>query len=171
MSTQTEAGQSSTSTIKSFIPILEWLPKYNKSWLRFDVIAALTVWALLVPEGMAYAGIAGMPPETGLYAALLPLVAYAIFGTSKQLSVGPTSGIAAISFAVVAPLAAVGSEDFITLTITLALLTGLVLIISGFLRLGVLADFMSKPVLGGFIIGLAISVLVGQLDELLGYEN
>jgi high affinity sulfate transporter 1 len=111
-----------------------------------------------------------MPPETGLYAALLALVGYAIFGTSKHLNVGPSSTVAALSFAVVAPLAAAGSDDFISLTITLALLTGLVLIISGLLRLGVLADFMSKPVLGGFVIGLAISIAVGQLDKILGYE-
>jgi MFS superfamily sulfate permease-like transporter len=111
-----------------------------------------------------------MPPETGLYAALLALVGYAIFGTSKHLNVGPSSTVAALSFAVVAPLAAAGSDDFISLTITLALLTGLVLIISGLLRLGVLGDFMSKPVLGGFVIGLAISIAVGQLDKILGYE-
>jgi high affinity sulfate transporter 1 len=170
MSVQAQAEQKPKSGLKSFIPILEWLPKYDKSWIRFDVIAALTVWALLVPEGMAYAGIAGMPPETGLYAALLALVGYAIFGTSKHLNVGPSSTVAALSFAVVAPLAAAGSDDFINLTITLALLTGLVLIISGLLRLGVLADFLSKPVLGGFVIGLAISIAVGQLDKVLGYE-
>jgi high affinity sulfate transporter 1 len=170
LTTQSQAAQGSTSSIKSFIPILEWLPKYKKEWLRWDVIAALTVWALLVPEGMAYAGIAGMPPETGLYAALLALVGYAIFGTCRHLNVGPSSTVAALSFAVVAPLAAAGSDDFINLTITLALLAGLVLIISGLLRLGVLADFLSKPVLGGFVIGLAISIAVGQLDKLLGYE-
>jgi high affinity sulfate transporter 1 len=119
---------------------------------------------------MAYAGIAGMPPETGLYAAMLALVGYAIFGTSKHLNVGPSSTVAALSFAVVTPLAAAGSDDFIQLTITLALLTGLVLIISGFLRLGILADFLSKPVLGGFVIGLAISIAVGQLDKIMGYD-
>ena len=170
MTVKAQTQQESKSTLKSFIPILEWLPKYDKSWLRFDVIAALTVWALLVPEGMAYAGIAGMPPETGLYAALLALVGYAIFGTCRHLNVGPSSTVAALSFAVVAPLAAAGSDDFISLTITLALLAGLVLIISGLLRLGVLADFLSKPVLGGFVIGLAISIAVGQLDKILGYE-
>ena len=105
--------QSTASRIKSFVPILDWLPKYKKDWLRWDVIAALTIWALLVPEGMAYAGIAGMPPETGLYAAMLALIGYAIFGTSKHLNVGPSSTVAALSFAVVAPLAAVGSDEFI----------------------------------------------------------
>jgi len=170
MTAPARTQQESKSPIKSFIPILEWLPKYNKSWLRGDVIAALTVWALLVPEGMAYAGIAGMPPETGLYAALLALAGYAIFGTSRHLNVGPSSTVAALSFALVAPLAVAGPDDFIALTITLALMTGVVLIIAGLLRLGVLADFLSKPVLGGFVIGLAISIAVGQLDKVLGYE-
>ena len=110
----------STRSMKSIFPILEWLPKYDKSWLRWDLIAALTVWALLVPEGMAYAGIAGMPPEAGLYAAPLALLAYAIFGTSRHLNVGPSSTVAAVSFAVVSGLAATGSNEFVSLSITLA---------------------------------------------------
>jgi high affinity sulfate transporter 1 len=157
-------------SIKSFCPILEWLPKYDKSWLRGDVIAALTVWALLVPEGMAYAGIAGMPPEAGLYAAPLALLGYAILGTSRHLDVGPSSTVAALSFAVVSGMAATGSADFVSLSITLALLTGLVLILGGLLRLGVFADFFSKPVLGGFVVGIAISIAVGQLGKVLGFE-
>ena len=169
-SSTAQSQTSVSSRIKSFLPILDWLPKYKKEWLRWDVIAALTVWALLVPEGMAYAGIAGMPPETGLYAAMLALVGYAIFGTSKHLNVGPSSTVAALSFAVIAPLAPVGSDEFIALTITLAILTGIVLFLSGLLRLGVLADFLSKPVLGGFVVGLAITIAVGQLDKILGYE-
>jgi len=163
--------RSLASTIKSFVPILEWLPKYKKSWLRWDLIAALTVWALLVPEAMAYAGIAGMPPEAGLYAAPLALLGYAIFGTSRQLNVGPSSTVAVLSFAVVGGLVSSGDTDlFIAYTVTLALLTGIVLIISGLLKLGVLADFMSKPVLAGFIVGLAISIAVGQLDKVVGFE-
>jgi len=163
--------RSLASTIKSFVPILEWLPKYKKSWLRWDLIAALTVWALLVPEAMAYAGIAGMPPEAGLYAAPLALLGYAVFGTSRQLNVGPSSTVAVLSFAVVGGLVSSGDTDlFIAYTVTLALLTGIVLIISGLLKLGVLADFMSKPVLAGFIVGLAISIAVGQLDKVVGFE-
>ncbi len=134
------------------------------------MIAALTVWALVVPEAMAYAGIAGMPPEYGLYAAPLALIGYAIFGTSRHLNVGPSSTVAALSFGVVVGLAAAGSDEFISLTIMLAILTGILLIIGGLLRMGVLADFFSKPVLDGFIVGLAITIVVGQLDKLLGYE-
>ena len=163
--------RSVASAIRSFVPILEWLPKYKKSWLRWDLIAALTVWALLVPEAMAYAGIAGMPPEAGLYAAPLALLGYAIFGTSRQLNVGPSSTVAVLSFAVVGGLVSSGDTDlFIAYTVTLALVTGIVLVISGLLKLGVLADFMSKPVLAGFVVGLAISIAVGQLDKVVGFE-
>ena len=120
---------------------------------------------------MAYAGIAGMPPEAGLYAAPLALIGYAIFGTSKHLNVGPSSTVAALSFSVVAGFGfAVASGEWITTTIILALLTGVILIVAGFLKLGVLADFLSRPVLGGFIVGLAITIAVGQLDKILGYE-
>jgi high affinity sulfate transporter 1 len=162
--------QKTKRTLKSFFPILKWLPKYQTSWLRFDLIASLTVWALVVPEAMAYAGIAGMPPEYGLYAAPLALIGYAIFGTSRHLNVGPSSTVAALSFSVIVGLAAAGSDEFISLTIMLAILVGLLLIIGGLLRAGVLADFFSKPVLDGFIVGVAISIVVGQLDKLLGYE-
>jgi high affinity sulfate transporter 1 len=171
VTTQTQVKQENRRTLKSFFPILDWLPKYERKWLRPDLIAALTLWALLVPEAMAYAGIAGMPPETGLYAAPLALIAYAIFGTSKQLDVGPSSAVAALSFSVVVGLGvAIGSPEFIILTIALALMVGIYLIIGGFLKLGVLADFLSRPVLDGFVVGVAISIAVGQLDKLLGYE-
>jgi high affinity sulfate transporter 1 len=163
--------RSAGDVIKSYLPILSWLPGYQKGWFRGDVIAALTLWALLVPEAMAYAGIAGMPPETGLYAAPLALVAYAIFGTSRHLDVGPSSAVAALSLSVVAGLGvAIGSPEFILLTIALALMVGVFLIIGGFLRLGVLADFLSRPVLDGFVVGVAISIAVGQLDKVLGFE-
>ncbi len=157
-------------TIKTFLPVLDWAPKYDKSWIRWDVIAALTVWALLVPEAMAYAGIAGMPPQTGLYTAPLALLGYALFGTSKHLSVGPSSTVAILSFAFIGSMAAAGSSEFIALTSALAVMTAAMLILAGLLKLGVMADFLSKPVLGGFIIGLAITIAFGQLDKLLGYD-
>ena len=170
MTTTTITPQKEKRTLKSYFPIVEWLPKYKSSWLRPDLIAALTVWALVVPEAMAYAGIAGMPPEAGLYAAPLALIGYAIFGTSKHLNVGPSSTVAALSFSVVAGLASAGSDEFVSLTIALAIIVGILLIIGGLLRAGVLADFFSKPVLDGFIVGVAITIVVGQLDKILGYE-
>jgi high affinity sulfate transporter 1 len=170
VTSETVSQKDSRRTLKSFFPILEWLPKYDSGWLRLDVIAALTLWAVLVPEAMAYAGIAGMPPETGLYAAPLALIAYAIFGTSRHLDVGPSSAVAALSFSIVAGLAVAGSPEFITLSIALALVVGLFMIIGGLLKLGVLADFLSRPVLDGFVVGVAISIAVGQLDKLMGFE-
>ena len=157
-------------TLRSFLPIIDWLPKYDRSWIQSDLIAALTVWALLVPEAMAYAGIAGMPPEAGLYAAPLALIGYALFGTSKHLNVGPSSTVAALSFSVASGFAVSGTDEFTAITVTLAIVTGIMLVLMGLARLGVLADFLSKPVLDGFIVGVAITIVVGQLDKLLGYE-
>ena len=167
--TQAERKENGRS-LQSYLPILAWLPAYQKKWLRGDVIAALTLWALLVPEAMAYAGIAGMPPETGLYAAPLALIIYAILGTSRHLDVGPSSAVAALSFSVVSGFAVAGGKEFIVLSIALAFAVGIMLIIGGFLKLGVLADFLSRPVLDGFVVGVAISIAVGQLDKLLGFE-
>lgn len=170
MTHNTLSKTNNKKNLKDYFPILKWLPNYDRNWLRVDIIAALTLWALLVPEAMAYAGIAGMPPQTGLYAAPLALIAYAIFGTSKQLDVGPSSAVAALSFSVVFGLGvAAGSEEFIALTIALALITGVLLIIGGILKLGVLADFLSRPVLDGFVVGVAISIVLGQLDKILGF--
>jgi high affinity sulfate transporter 1 len=171
MTTTTLTRQKSKRTLKSFFPIVDWLPKYKASLLQPDIIAALTVWALLVPEAMAYAGIAGMPPEYGLYAAPLALLGYAIFGTSRQMNVGPSSTVAALSFSTIAALGvSSGTEEWIALTAALAIMTGVFLLIGGLLRLGVLADFLSRPVLDGFVVGVAITVAVGQLDKILGYE-
>jgi SulP family sulfate permease len=157
-------------SIKSFLPILNWLPGYDRSWLRWDLIAALTVWAIFVPEGMAYATLAGVPPEAGLYAAPLAAIGYAIFGTSRHMTVGPSSTVAIMSALVVAPVAAGDPKTFIVMAAVLAILVGGLLVISGLLRFGVLVDFMSNPVLTGFIIGLALTIVVGQLDKMLGYS-
>jgi SulP family sulfate permease len=163
--TQEQTGRS----IRSYIPLLEWLPNYNREWLRPDLIAALTVWALLVPEAMAYASLAGLPPEAGLYAAPLALLGYGIFGTSRQLVVGPSSTVAAMSLVIVGLFAIPGSAEFVALSATLALLVGILFVVAGLLKLGFLADFMSRPVLSGLVVGIAITVAVGQLDKLLGY--
>jgi MFS superfamily sulfate permease-like transporter len=155
---------------KKYVPIANWLPTYQAKWLRVDVLAAITVWALLVPEAMAYAEIAGVPPEAGLYAAPLALLGYAIFGTSRQLNVGPSSTVAIISAAVVAPLAGGDTELYIALTAALAIVTGVLCIVLGLIRGGALANFLSDPVLKGFLVGLAIVVATGQLNKILGYE-
>jgi SulP family sulfate permease len=160
------------ASLRRFLPVSVWLPVYRRAWLAVDLAAALTVWALVVPEAMAYASLAGMPPETGLYAALVAPLAYAIFGTSRQLNVGPSSSVAALSAAIVAPLAVAGDPAlFGTLTVGLALLVGIVFITAGLVRLGFLADFMSRPVLDGFIVGLALTIAAGQLHKLLGIDT
>jgi high affinity sulfate transporter 1 len=160
------------SILQRYFPILDWLPGYK--WgehLRWDLIAGLTVWALLVPEAMAYAGIAGVPPQAGLYAAPLALLGYAIFGTSKQLFVGPSSTVAIVSASVVGGIVAASGADFWTVTSWLAIVTGIVLVVLGLARMGWVSNFMARPVLDGFIIGLAITIAVGQLDKMFGIES
>jgi high affinity sulfate transporter 1 len=159
-----------TSGWTEYVPIADWLPDYQRSWLTADAIAAATVWALLVPEAMAYASLAGMPPETGLWAAPLALLGYAIFGTSRQLNVGPSSTVAVLSLSVVAPVAAGDPEAFIALTSWLAILVGVFFVIFGIFKAGFIADFMSKPVLDGFIVGLALTIAAGQLHKLFGLD-
>jgi MFS superfamily sulfate permease-like transporter len=133
-------------------------------------VAGLTVWAVLVPEALAYAAIAGVSPVVGLYAAPPALVLYALFGTSRCLVVGPMSATAALSAAAIAPLAGAGA-DVEQLTAALAIVVGLVALVGGLLRLGFLANFISAPVVKGFIIGLAISIVVGQLPKLFGVSK
>lgn len=151
------------------LPVTDWFPHYERGWLTGDIMAGLTVWALLVPEALAYAGIAGVPVQYGLYAAPLALLAYAIFGGSRRLVVGPSSTVAIVSASVVAPLAAGGGDDrYIALTIALAVMVGAVLVAAGMARLGFVAKFLAKPVLDGFIIGLALTIAIGQAGKLLG---
>ena len=130
-------------------------------------MAGLTVWAVLVPESLAYATIAGVPPVVGLYAAVPALVLYALLGSSRHLIVSPMSATAALSAATVATFAH-GTRDYVALTTALALVTGVVALVAGLLRLGFLASLISEPVLKGFIIGLALTILVGQLPALFG---
>jgi len=152
-------------------PVTQWLPRYQRAWLTSDLVAGITVWALLVPEALAYAQIAGVPVQYGLYAAPFALLAYAIFGGSRRLVVGPTSTVAIISASVIAPLAAAGSERFLSLTIALAIMTGVVLAAAGIARLGFVAKFLAKPVLQGFIFGLAITIAMGQAGKLFGIHT
>src|SRR4051812_22690978 len=150
------------------VPIFRWVPGYRRDWLRGDLIAGLTVWAVLVPEALAYATIAGVSPVVGLYAAPGALILYAAFGSSRHLVTGPMAATAALSAAAVGDLAAGGSSEFVELTVTLALVVGIMALVAGLLRLGFLASFISEPVLKGFIVGLALTIIVGQIPKLLG---
>ena len=129
------------------------------------------MWAVLIPESLAYAGIAGVSPVVGLYAAVPALVLYAAFGSSKHLIVGPMSATAALSASSIAAVAGAGSDRFVAMTTALAIVTGLLGIAAGLLRLGFLASFISEPVLKGFIIGLALTIIVGQLPNLVGVDG
>jgi high affinity sulfate transporter 1 len=155
-------------SIRSLFPIAAWLSDYQRSWLRADVMAGLAVWAMTVPQALAYAGIAGVPPVYGLYAVPLAMVAYAVFGTSRTLCVGPESAIAIISAVTVGALAVGGASEFLALTSLLALIVGALFLLFGLLRLGWVASFLSRPVLQGFTQGIALIVIVGQLPTLLG---
>ena len=164
-------AEPSPSTLVRYLPILSWLPKYQRAWLRTDLIAGLTVVALLIPEGMAYAQIAGMPPQTAFYAAPIGLLAFAIFGTSRQLVVAVSAIIATMSFATVSLIAAPDTSEFIILTAALAVLAGLFSILAGLLKLGRVAQFFSESVMVGFLTGLALTVMIKQVPKLLGIEG
>jgi high affinity sulfate transporter 1 len=154
----------------SLVPITTWLPNYERASLRADVMAGLAVWAMTVPQALAYAGIAGVPPVYGLYAVPLAMAAYAVFGTSRTLSVGPESAIAIISAVTVGALAVGNPNEFIALTSLLALIVGVLFLIFGLLRLGWAANFLSQPVLQGFTQGIALIVIIGQIPKLFGTE-
>jgi SulP family sulfate permease len=144
---------------------------YDRSWLRGDLLAGLTVWAVLVPEALAYATIAGVSPVVGLYAAPGALILYAALGSSRQLVTGPMAATAALSAATVADLVPTGDHRFAAFTAGLALTAGLLALLAGLLRLGFLATFISEPVLKGFIVGLALTIIVGQLPKLFGVDK
>lgn len=159
------------SRAKQIFPILNWLPRYDRKWLRPDIIAGITVTALLVPEGMAYAELAGMPPEVIFYSAPFALLLYAIFGTSRQLVVVVSSVQAVMSYSIVSALAPPGTSEFILLTTALAITAGMVSILAGILHLGRIAQFFSSSVLAGFVSGLAVVIIVKQLPKIIGIES
>jgi high affinity sulfate transporter 1 len=153
---------------RRFVPILDWLPRYQGGWLRFDLLAGLTVWALVVPQAIAYAQIAGLPPQAGLAAAAAGLVGYAILGTSRQLIVSPTSSTAAISASLVATLALGDPARMAALSSTLAIAVGAVFLVLGLLKLGFIARFIPTAVQAGFLFGLGLTIIIGQLTKVLG---
>jgi high affinity sulfate transporter 1 len=153
------------------VPITEWLPQYPRTNLRGDVLAGIALAGLLIPESMGYAGIAGLPPQAGLYATAFGLFVYAIFGSSRQLAVSPTSSSAVILAATVAPLAASNPAKFVVLASAVTLVLGLLFLIAGLLKLGFVSDFISKPVLKGFVFGIALTIIIKQLPKLLGIEK
>ena len=154
--------------MKTFIPILNWLPDYKSEYLKDDFIAGVTVAVLLIPQGMAYALIAGLPPIYGLYAALTPQIIYAFLGTSRQLAVGPVAMDSLLVAAVLGALSIVDSDQYIQTAILLALTIGAIQFLFGLLKMGFIVNFLSKPVISGFTSAAAIIICLNQLRHILG---
>ena len=154
--------------MRNVMPIIEWLPAYQRSWLPGDLIAGATVWAVLVPLGLAYAGIAGVNPIVGLYTLPMALLAYAVFGGSRLLTIGPDAAVAVLSGSVVASYAL--GDEVLAMTIAMALIVGVIYVLFFFLKLGWIADLLPDPVLKGFIEGVVWVTILKQLPALLGIE-
>lgn len=156
------------TAIKQYFPILTWTADYQRDTLISDLLAAVIVTIMLIPQSLAYALLAGLPPEMGLYASMLPLIAYAIFGTSRTLSVGPVAVVSLMTASAIGHIAAPGSVSYIEAALLLALLSGVFLLGMGILRMGFLANFLSHPVIAGFITASGIIIAVSQLKHILG---
>src|SRR5277367_3284482 len=161
----------SRRAISRFLPVADWLPASTPKTIRADVIAGIALAGLLVPEGMAYAGIAGVPPQMGLYASMAGMFVYALFGTSRQLAVTPTSSSAAMLAALVAPIASGDSTRYVVLASGAAIAAGIIFLAGGLLKLGAVSEFISKPVLKGFVFGLALTIMVKQAHKLTGISS
>lgn len=154
--------------MKQYLPFLDWIKNYKKEDFSGDLSAGLTVGVMLIPQGMAYSMLAGLPPIYGLYASTIPLIIYALFGTSRQLAVGPVAMVALLISSGVGALAELGSAEFIALAITLALMVGVIQFAMGAFRLGFLVNFLSHPVIAGFTSAAALIIGFSQLKHLLG---
>lgn len=168
-----DVSRSEGRRLARYFPVMSWLPKYDRRWLRLDAIAGITVWALLVPESMAYAGIAGVPVQYGLYAVPLALLGYVMVGSCRELFIGPSATVATLSASAVGAVAVAKSDPdaYIALTAVVALMVGLIYVVGGLVRLGWIEHFFARPVLDGFIIGLGLYIAVGQFPKLVGIEK
>jgi SulP family sulfate permease len=156
------------SLLRRYLPILTWGAEYSRRTFTNDLIVALIVTVMLIPQSLAYALLAGLPVQVGLFASMAPLVLYAVFGTSRTLAVGPVAVASLMTAAAIAPLAAQGSPEYLGAAIALALVSGLMLAVMGLLRLGFLANFLSHPVVSGFITASGLQIAAGQLAPVLG---
>ncbi|MDE5046077.1 SulP family inorganic anion transporter [Pseudomonas aeruginosa] len=158
------------------MPLARWVPgldsllHYRRAWFRPDVQAGLSVAAIQIPTAIAYAQIAGFPPQVGLYACILPMLIYALIGSSRQLMVGPDAATAAMVAAAITPLAAGDPQRLVDLSMIVAIMVGLFSIVAGLARAGFIASFLSRPILVGYLNGIGLSLLVGQLGKLFGYD-
>lgn len=154
----------------SLFPAWEWMQKYQTQYLLGDITAGIIVTSLLIPQSMAYALLAGLPPQVGLYASIFPAIAYPLLGTSKVLAVGPVAVSSLMVASAIAPLASQGTAEYLTLALTIAFLVGAIATVMGILRMGFLVNFLSHSVISGFISGALIIVIVSQINHLLGLE-
>ncbi|MGB1951357.1 MAG: SulP family inorganic anion transporter [Marinobacter sp.] len=157
--------------LQRYLPLLQWLPQYRKEQAASDLVAAVIVTVMLIPQSLAYALLAGLPAQVGLYASILPLVLYAVFGTSRTLSVGPVAVVALMTAAALAPIAAPGSPEYLAGAVLLAVMSGLMLTAMGLMKLGFLANFLSHPVISGFITASGLVIAASQIRHLLGIEG
>ncbi|MGI9600862.1 MAG: SulP family inorganic anion transporter, partial [Acidimicrobiales bacterium] len=158
-------------TLGKLLPILTWAPRYDRRDVRSDLAAGLTVGAMLVPQAMAYALLAGLPPEVGLYAATIPVVIYALFGTSRQLAVGPVAIVSLLTASALAPLVEEGTAGYLAAAALLAFMVGVVHIVLGVGRLGFLVNFLSHSVLVGFTAAAAIIIGFSQAKHIFGIST
>src|SRR3974390_2046856 len=159
------------SFVRRLLPILKWIGAYQREWLLPDILAGVAVWAIMVPESMAYSSIVGVPPIMGLYTIIPPLLVYALLGTSRVLVVGPDTATGLISALTVGAIAVQGTAEYNTLTSTLAVLIGVFFLLFGIMRMGWVAAFISTPVMRGFIEGLVYVTIIGQVPHLLGIAS
>lgn len=156
--------------LANLMPILDWGRHYRRTTLTNDIIAALIVTIMLIPQSLAYAMLAGLPAEVGLYASILPLVAYAIFGSSRTLAVGPVAVVSLTTATSVGEIAAQGTEAYLVAATLLALISGAMLVGMGLMKLGFVANFLSHPVISGFITASGLLIAAGQMKHLLGIQ-
>jgi SulP family sulfate permease len=157
--------------LKKYLPILTWSKDYNRSLFVSDFVAAIIVTIMLIPQSLAYALLAGLPAEVGLYASILPLFAYTLFGTSRFLSVGPVAVVSLMTATAVGSFALQNTAEYLAIAIVLAWISGGILIVMGLLRLGVMANFLSHPVISGFITASGLIIAASQLKHILGIES
>lgn len=168
MPDKSQTKQKNTFWLTSIIPLLQWVPQYEGAWLRPDLIAGLTVAALVVPKALGYAGIANVPIEHGLFAAAAGAILYAIFGTSRQISTGPSSALAAVAGSAVLFAGLSGSPDAVPVVAAITFVTGVLFLLLAVFKMGWISQFLSKAVITGFLFGAAIEVVIGELPKITG---
>src|SRR5512137_1816732 len=154
--------------LEKYVPFIGWVTTYQRAWLRDDLVSGVVVGAIMVPVAMAYAQMAGVPPQQGLYSAILGMAVYAVFATSRHLKITTSSTMSIMSIAVVGPLVAAGFGSYVSLSAALAITVGIIMLVLSFMKLGFISDFLSKSVMTGYIFGVALLIAMSQLPKIFG---